>query len=247
MPEVTPEIADLGLEDPGSSVDLLNRPDTPSEGFSRSLDDLLYASEDRALEAERRFEQGQGDKGQVQSQWDSPDNPYRQKYQDLESRVNENRPTVGQQLERTRAQHQQWAAEAYEMATRQGMDPQVAEQIIATKLAELNTGAELAATRAATLPLVRRDMANQVAAEYSEKKAGVVVNADELDGYTSLEAMRARADALATERRNKMRDTRKANGTDRAEGAAPATGISRIPDNISPAMRIRIGLERGHL
>jgi hypothetical protein len=119
--------------------------------------------------------------------------------------------------------------------------------MIGSRLAEMTTRAELEATRTAALPHVRRGSADEIAKEFSDKKAGVVINSDELLSESSMDGMRARAKALADSRRDKQLSTRRANHVDRAEGAPAASGRRQLPDSVSPAMRIQYGLERGHL
>jgi hypothetical protein len=73
------------------------------------------------------------------------------------------------------------------------------------------------------------------------------VNPDEILDENTMDGMRAKAKALAKERRDKMVTDRRTNGVDRAEGAPPSSAKRTLPEGTSPAMRIGYGLERGHL
>jgi hypothetical protein len=235
----------LGLEPIGGAVTLDGGRATTDNDFARWMDGLELATDERAEQAERRIGARTGD--DPNNPWESDDNAYKQKYLDLKSRTEDAQPSVGTQMDAAKAQIQTWAAEAWDYAVKNGVPPELAETIIGAKKAEYDRSVELAATQRATLPLVRRESAQSIATEFSDKKAGVVINADELSDLSTMAEMRARAKGLANERRDAMREGRSRSGADRVESGPPASGTSRVPENISPALRIRYGLERGHL
>lgn len=234
MPLTTDDpLAGLGLVDPntGQSADV--QTDLGLE--------WPVATEERARAAEQRYERV--DTTPQQGDWESDANPYKQRY----DQITQSTPSVGQTLEARKQVLQQQAAQAYELAVKQGVDPKLAEVTIATKLEAEWAKVEASALREATLPFVRKGAAEDTAAKYSDKRAGIIVNADELAGETTIEGMRARAASLAEERRKAMTERRRAEGIDRAEGAPVASGRPRTPDKMSPPMTIKIGLDRGHL
>lgn len=184
--------------------------------------------------------------GRLDSGWDSDQNPYKKKAEQLEQRFQQSQPPIAHQLEARKQQWRVMADEAYNYARQQGLSDEVAKSLIAPQLEARLSQEELHATRAATLPLVTKEFVTNLAKEVSNPKAGVVVNPDELEGLGSVEAMRARAKALADERQNRGFDTRRATGVDRAEGRAPVTGKSRFPEDLPSTERIKRGLEIGH-
>src|SRR4030095_4567759 len=144
----------LGLEE--------GAPQAPRESAWEGLDEFPSASDERAERAER----------QVGGGWESDDNPYKAKYNEVAKKVAERSPSVGKKLEDTTNTYRQWAAEAWDYATRQaGIPPQLATTMIGTKLEEMTTRAELEATREAALPHVRKGTADEIAREFSDKKA----------------------------------------------------------------------------
>jgi hypothetical protein len=223
-------LSNIGLEEPQSPA--------PSGSAWDGLDEFPSASDERAQRAEREIGGG----------WESDANPYKAKYNEVAKKIAERSPSVGKKLEDTTNTYRQWAAEAWDYATRQaGIPPQLATTMIGTKLEEMTTRAELEATREAALPHVRRGTADEIAREFSDKKAGVMVNADELLDEDTMAGMRAKAKGLAKERRDKMVTDRRDNGVDRAEGAPPSSAKRSLPDSTSPAQRIAYGFSRGHL
>lgn len=240
MPVSRADLARLGIVDPntGQPIPGGEQPEGYQQG---TVDEYTEASEERAAVAE----------GQAETIWDRDDNPWKQKATEAEKRLQQNVPTVADQLTAQQRQHQSWAAEAWDIAVRNGMDPKLAEVIIASEKEKLDAKAELAAHRQAALPMVRRGAAEEVAAEFSDQRRGVKIDPRELDGVGSLEAMRHTAAALKKEREKGTRDLsysqRQLAGTDRAEGAPMQGGKPRVPENINPTSRIAYGLERGHL
>ena len=223
--------------DPLGSIGLEEAPQQTDSAWS-GIEEWPSATDERADQAEGRLPDRED-----KSRWESPDNPYKQQI----DRIKQQAPSVGDRLDATLRQNQQYAAEAWDAAVRAGMNPQVAQDLINIKLGELNTRAELEATREAALPHVRRGSADEIAREFSDKKAGVVINSDELLDERTMDGMRAKAKALQKERRDRMVTQRKANHVDRAEGGPPSSARRKLPDDVSPAMRIQYGLERGHL
>lgn len=224
--------------DPLGQIGLEEGTPAPSGSAWEGLDEFPSASEERAERAEQR----------VPGHWESDDNPYKTKYNEAAKKISERSPSVGQKLQSTTDTYRQMAAEAWDYATRQaGIPPALATSMIGTKLEEMTTRAELEATREAALPHVRTGMAGQIAGEFSDKKAGVMVNADELMDEDTMAGMRAKAKALAKERRDHMVTSRRTDGIDRAEGAPPSSAKRTLPDGTSPGLRIAYGLERGHL
>lgn len=223
-------LGQLGLEES-------SRP-APQDSAWAGLDEFPSATDERAERAER----------QVDGHWESPENPYKAKYESAAKAISERSPTVGKKLQDTTDTYRQWAAEAWDYATRQaGIAPQLATTMIGTKLEEMTARAELEATREAALPHVRKGTADEIAREFSDKKAGISVNADELLDENTMAGMRAKAKALAKERRDHMVTSRRADGIDRAEGAPPSSAKRTLPEGTAPATRIGYGLERGHL
>lgn len=245
------DYARLGLADPasGQPIDPLAGAGQEPEGFTPgTVENWNEASEERALAAESRL-RGESPAGP----WDTDANPHKKRADELEARLRENNPqhSPDQLLAAAQEQNRVWAAEAWDMAVSRGMDPKLAQAIIEAKKGELDKTAELEVHRAAALPLVRRGAADDIAAQFSDKKLGVVVNADELSGEKSLDGMRARAKALAESRTRSAQDTRyetrQRGAVDRVESGPVANGRSRVPENISPERRISYGIERGHL
>jgi hypothetical protein len=246
------DYARLGLADPttGQPIDPLAGAGAAPEGFTPgTVDNWNEASEERALAAEGQLQGSGGPAGP----WDTEANPHKKRADELEARLRENNPQYSpdQLLAAAQEQHRVWAAEAWDMAVRGGMDPKLAQAVIEAKKGELDKTAELEVHRAAALPLVRRGAADDIAAQFSDKKLGVVVNADELSGERSLDGMRARAKALAESRTRSAQDNRyearQRGAVDRAESGPVASGRSRVPENITPVRRIAYGVERGHL
>jgi hypothetical protein len=175
-------------------------------------------------------------------------NGYKAKYEALVKKTTAQSPTVGAKLQSTVEQARAQAAEAWDYAVKTlQIPPQLATTMIGGKLDEMVARAELEATREAALPHVRRGTADEIAREFSDRKSGVVVNPDEILDEDTMAGMRAKAKALAKERRDHMVTSRRENGVDRAEGAPPASAKRTLPDNTSPNLRIAYGLERGHL
>ncbi len=241
MPVSQADLARLGIVDPNTGQPLPGAL-PQDEGYQQgTVDAFAEASEERAALAE-----GQAPGATI---WDRDENPWKQKATEAEKRLQQNTPTVADQLTAQQTQHQRWAAEAYDIATRQGMNPQLAETVIRSELEKLNAQAELVAHRQAALPMVRRGAAEEIAAEFSDQR--VRIDPKELGGLSSMEAMRETAKVLKAERSRSTADQsytqRQLTGVDRAEGAPMQTGRSRAPENITPTSRIAYGLERGHL
>ncbi len=230
-------------EDPLSNIGLEESPsqqEAPRGSAWDGLDEFPSATDERADQAERRI-------GNQFSDTEG-DGSYKAKYEALVKKVGERSPTVGVKLQSTVDALRQQAADAWEYAVRQAnIPPQLATVIISGKLDEQVARAELEATREAALPHVRRGTADEIAKEFSDRKSGVVVNPDEILDEDTMAGMRAKAKALAKERRDHMVTSRRENGVDRAEGAPPSSAKRSLPDGSSPSLRISYGLERGHL
>ncbi len=227
-------------DDPLSQIGLEETPtqqDAPRGSAWDGLDEFPSATDERAERAERQIGNDFADEG-----------GYKAKYEALAKKVGERSPTVGAKLQSTVDQARQQAAEAWDYSVKQlGVPPQLATTMIGSKLDEMVARAELEATREAALPHVRRGTADEIAREFSDRKSGVVVNSDEILDEDTMAGMRAKAKALAKERRDHMVTSRRTNGVDRAEGAPPSSAKRTLPDNTSPALRIAYGLERNHL
>ncbi len=243
MPVSQADLARLGIVDPNTGQPLPGSPEGTEPYQQGTVDQFAEASEERAQVAEGL--------APGETIWDRDENPWKQKATEAEKALQARTPTVADALTAQQRQHNAWAAEAWDIAVRQGMDPKLAEVVIRSEKEKLDTQAELAAHRQAALPMVRRGAAEEVAAEFSDKRSGVIVNPDELSGLSSMEAMRQTAAALKKEREKSTRDqsysSRQLAGVDRAEGAPMQNGKRRAPENISPSARIAYGLERGHL
>src|SRR5215471_716813 len=158
-------------DDPLSSLGL----EEGGDGSAWSgADEWPTASDERADRAESHIPSGEGG-------WESAENPYRAKYEELQKKY-ESTPSVATKLRDTVAALQQQAADAWDQNYRlwqqnqqSAYHPKQAEQLIQIKLDELMARAELEATREAALPHVRRGSADQIAAEFSDRKAGITV------------------------------------------------------------------------
>lgn len=178
--------------------------------------------------------------GKSDVNWESDDNPYRQRVREMESST----PSIGQQLEAHKAQLVQWADEALSEAVRRGIPQPAAEALIRPQLDAEIARAELQANRQATLPTVRRQAAEDVAKKVSDK--AITVNPDELLGETTLAGMQARAKALYEERRRFKYDSRRERKVDVAEGApATSSSLANAVDSLQPTNKIAVGLRRG--
>jgi hypothetical protein len=173
--------------------------------------------------------------------WESDDNPYKTKYQEVEK----SKPTVGQTLQETHAQLDRWAAEAWEHATKTlNVRGDIATAFIEPQLRAAKAEAELVANRQATLPMARRQAAESIAKEVSDKN--LVINADELVDEPSLEAMRTKAKTLAKERRDFRYQGRRAGKVDSAEGGPPtSSSVSEALSKVDSTTKIALGLRRG--
>jgi hypothetical protein len=236
------DLARLGIVDPNTGAPLPGG--AQPEGYQQgTVDQWAEASDERATAAEQVL----GDGGPAPESADY----WKQKATDAEKVIQQNTPTVADTLTAQQQQHNAWAAEAWNLAVSRGMDPKVAEVVIRSEKEKLDAQAELAAHRHAALPLVRRGAADEIAAEFSDKKSGIVINPDELGSLGSMEAMRQTATVLKKEREKHTRDgayaARLTSGVDRAEGVPMQNGKARVPDGVSPTSRIAYGLERGHL
>src|SRR5262252_896243 len=124
-------LASVGLEEAGA----------PDDSAWSGPDEWPQATDERADRAEARIPSGET------SAWDSPQNPYKAKYDELSARVAKDSPTVAQKLHSTLTVLQQQAAEAWDQAVRSGIQPKLAEQLISVELDRQSARAELEATR----------------------------------------------------------------------------------------------------
>src|SRR5215217_41526 len=142
--EENPALAGLGLTDPVTGEQVRTEQQYDS--------DWVTATDERANAADSGLTQDQ-------SSWDSDQNPWKQKHQELAQQVQSQTPDIATVLDQRKGQLQSWAAQAWEQAVQGGVDKEVATLIIGTKLSEQLAQEELKATKAATLPHVRRGAA----------------------------------------------------------------------------------------
>jgi hypothetical protein len=170
--------------------------------------------------------------------WDSPENPYKQRLEQAVSPVAQGRAYLAQKQAEISAQ----ATAGYNALVAKGVEASVAEVITRAVAQAALAEARNEAEHIALGPNVREHVARDIAARFSTE--GARIEPQELLSEESPEAMTAIARRLQAERRNQRARARSASGTDRVEGGVPLG--SRIDySKLTPQQQIKIGLARG--
>lgn len=224
-------------------------------GASDDLFVQLGLIDPKSVDPGGTWDQGQGQAQDVQDaepDWEDDSNPYKNEVKELKQRIEstgfDGKPEVS--LEQQRALIEREAAAMLQQfmsgpVAQNQMHPQVAQALVNMAKENALMKAEHEAERQTLMPAAKREVAERIAKEFTTKK--VKVDSKDLMSEPTVEAMRTRAKLTAEMQRDGTFNARKQSGADRAEGA---TGGRHIDENtlsqMSPEMKIRLGLKLGH-
>lgn len=136
------------------------------------------------------------------------------------------------------------AAQVLPVLIQQGMPKDQAEALVQTGLMAFEANLRTEAQQTALMPVAKLQVAMDIAAKNSN--ANVKIDPQELLTETSPNAMIAKAQTLATQRRDNAFNQRRTSGVDAVESGAPAgTDLSQAYEKLGPLQKIRLGIMRG--
>jgi len=163
--------------------------------------------------------------------WESSSNPYKP------DPVRQSQYTYAAQVD----QLQREVPVAVQALVAQGWNQQAAESLVGTMFQTGVANARNAADRIAMLPYAKQMTAEQIVGEFST--SNVKIDPKELIDEPTVDAMKAKARTIVSERRDRVVNGRAASGADRVERAGGSASVDY--SQLSPHAMISLGIRRG--